>query len=100
MAAYNLFDLLGQIVEMLDDGYSYAEISEIPNDDECPTSLYFASLQDEDFSVEYDGVDSLPNDYDYSRGAAIRSDTPCYVLTLQEAETALHALNNALEYFK
>ena len=100
MAAYNLFDLLNQITELINDGYSYAEISEHPSDDEFPASLSFSTLEGEFEGIEYDGVDSLPDDYDYSHGANITADTPCFILTLRETSTTLHALDNALEYFK
>lgn len=100
MAAYNLFNLLGQVTELINDGYSYAQISEIPANDEFPASLSFSTLEDEFESFEYDGVDSLPDDYDYSQGASITADTPCFTLTFRETATALHALDNALEYFK
>lgn len=99
MATYNLFTLLGQITEMINDGYSYAEILEISADDDFPDSLSF-SADNGEFEIDYDNVESLPPDYDYSQGSKIAADTPCYVLTLQETATVLHALDNALEYFK
>lgn len=100
MAVYNLFDLLGQVTEMINDGYSYAEISEIPSDDDYPASLSFSSIEDADMSVGYDGVDSLPDDYDFTQKLSISLDAPCYALTFHEVETTLAALSNALEYFK
>ena len=100
MAVYNLFELLNRITELINDGYSYAEISECPADDEFPASLTFSAVEDELGNIEYDDVDALPDDYDYSHVAGINSDTPCFTLTLHETATALHALDNALEYFK
>lgn len=100
MAVYNLFSLLNQVRELINDGYPYAEITELSADEEFPASLSFSALEDEFGNVDYDGVDALPDDYDYSQGINISADTPCFILTLQETATVLHSLDNALEYFK
>ena len=100
MAVYNLFDLLGRITELINDGCCYAEITEISSDDEFPVSLSFSSLCDY-FPDEYEPVDSIPYDYENPpEPPTLSKDSPFYVLTFSETETALHALNNALEYFK
>ncbi len=71
-----------------------------PPDDEFPVSLSFSASEDEFDGIEYDDVESLPDDYDCSQCAGINADTPCFTLTLQETAMALHAMDNALEYFK
>ena len=101
MNSYNLFDLLSRITEIINDGYFYAEISELPSDDEFPVSLSFSAFSyDETLHANYDEVEALPSDYDYSQKLFIPSDSPCYSLSLPEVQTVLCALDNALEYFK
>ena len=101
MALYNLFEVMDHIMEIINDGYIYADISEIPRDDDDPASLSFSVPDpDNDFlAIDYESIDALPDDYDLSR-CSITSDKVCYGLTLEELATVHHALNNALEYFK
>lgn len=100
MAVYNLFDLLGRITEIINDGYFYADISEIPSDDEFPQSLSFSALGSDD-APEYDCVDSISYDYENPpEFPVVSKDAPFCALSLSELETTLHAVNNALEYFK
>jgi len=101
MALYNLFDVLDTVSCIINDGFMYADISELPEDDDCPNSLYFSVPNPDDltWSIDYEGIDSLPEEYDISK-VTINVDNACFALSLKELSTVHHALTNALEYFK
>lgn len=100
MALYNLFEVMNHIMGIINDGYMYADISEIPGDDELPPGLSFSVPDPDDFmEIDYESVDALPEDHDLS-DCSITPDKACYCLSLEELATVHHALNNALEYFK
>ena len=77
MAVYHLFDIMDRIMEIINDGMFFANITELSGDDEFLTSL----------SVTRDTCCTI-------------EDKVCYGLTLEELSTVHHALTNALEFFK
>lgn len=101
MALYNLLDVLDTVSCIINDGLIYADICELQGDDDSPASLYFSAPDPDDptWSIEYEGVNSLPDDHDISR-STIKTDRAFYPLSLRELATVHHALTNALEYFK
>lgn len=97
MATYHLFDVMDHIMEIINDGIFFADITELPGDDESLPSLSFSAIDpdDEFCEIDYEPVDSIPEDSPCSIEGKV-----CYGLTLKELATVHHALTNALEYFK
>lgn len=96
MAIYNLFDLLGPISKIIEDGGVYAEISQLSPDDELPESLEFTSDEsdiDSVFSIS-DNFEDLPSSY------MLSEDTPAFVFSLGELNLTLFAVKKALDHLK
>lgn len=97
MAVYFLCDVMDRISEIINDGSLFADITEIPGDDESPTSLSFSApdSDDEYCEIDYESIDSVSEDDPCTVG-----NKACYAFTPTELSTIHHALTNALEYFK
>lgn len=97
MATYHLLDVMDHITGIINDGVFFADITEVPGDDECPAHLSFSTPDPEDESceIDYESVDSIIDNEPCSIAGKV-----CYGLTLEELSTVHHALTNALEYFK
>ena len=79
MAVYFLCDIMDRITEIINDGALFAEITELPGDDDSPASLSFSASEDDPCTI---------------------GDKACYAFTATELSTIHHALTNGLEYFK
>lgn len=97
MAVYFLCDVMDRITEIINDGALFADITELPGDDDGPTCLSFSApdSDDEFCEVDYESIDSITEDTPCTIG-----DKACYAFTATELSTIHHALTNALEYFK
>lgn len=97
MAIYFLCDVMDRIMEIVNDGSLFADITELSGDDDFPDSLsFFAPDPDNEFcEVDYETVDSVSEDDPCTIGTKA-----CYAFTAAELSTIHHALTNALEYFK
>lgn len=91
MANYNLTDILSRLSEILNDGYFVSDIS-INSEDKDDESMSFYTPD-----YGYEPVYSLGN---AQNSIAIGPDTPCYVVSISELATIVHAFSNALEYIK
>lgn len=107
MATYNLKSLYNRITELLNDGYLFADISEMDADEEegFPASLWFEAIEDKNCTVSYDEVESYKIPDSFFEGEPIHltiKDTDCVPIgfNLQELSSLHHAVTNALEYFK
>lgn len=100
MALYNLIEVLDTVSSIITDGFIYADISELL-DDENSASLFFSAPDPDDpeWSIEYEEINSIPDDHDISK-YSIPTNKACYGVSFQELATIHHALTNALEYFK
>lgn len=101
MATYKVLDLIQRLREILFEGYEYADVREIPADDNFPVSLSFSAL-DEDEDIDFEEVEScsIPDNYNYQSYTETRSsDSPCEELTFtyNELLAIRHALDNAIE---
>lgn len=96
MAVYHLFDIMDRIMEIINDGMFFANITELSGDDEFLTRLSFYAINpDEECEIDYEEVESVTRDT-----FCTIEDKVCYGLTLEELSTVHHALANALEFFK
>lgn len=97
MATYFLCDVMDRITEIINDGSLFADIMELPSDDDSPTSLSFSAPDpdDEFCEVDYETVYSVSEDEPCTIGTKA-----CYAFNALELSTIHHALTNALEYFK
>ena len=97
MATYHLPDVMDHIMGIINDGIFFADLTEMPGDDESPTYLSFSAPDPDDkfCEIDYESVDSVTDDGPFSI-----SEKVCYGLTPEELSTVHHALTNALEYFK
>ncbi|MCX4324572.1 MAG: hypothetical protein OSJ59_16635 [Lachnospiraceae bacterium] len=97
MAVYFLCDIMDRITEIINDGALFADITELPGDDDSPASLSFSAPDPEDefCEIDYETVDSVSEDDPCTIG-----DKACYAFTATELSTIHHALTNGLEYFK
>ncbi len=105
MALYNVKDLLLQLTQIASDGYEFVEVSEIPAEEEFPDSLQFTALENGDFFVDYDSIDSVDvsEEYNYQTSPhACSIDSPCteLIFSYKEMFVLKHAVDNALEHFK
>ena len=102
MATYKISDVQERLFELRNDGFLYADISELDGDDEDPTCLYFSGLQPYE-EVDYEEVYSIPDvsDHDLTH-YTISPEANCHglIFTYAELDTLHHALLNALEYCK
>lgn len=97
MAVYFLCDIMDRVTEIMNDGSLFADITELPSDDESPSCLSFSAPDpnNEYCEIDYETVDSVSENDPCSIG-----DKACYAFTATELSTIHHALTNALEYFK
>ena len=96
MAVYHLCDIMDRIMEIINDGMFFADITEFSGDDESLSSLSFYALDsNEGCEIDYEEVESIAEDT-----PCTIEDKICYGLTLKELATVHHALTNALEFFK
>lgn len=91
MAVYFLCDIMDRISEIINDGYLFADITELPGDDEFPTSLSFSAPEpdDEYFETDYESIDSVSEDEPCTVG-----NKACYAFTPAELST-IHPLFRA-----
>lgn len=104
MAIYKTQDLLHKICEIIFDGYSFVDISELEKDDEFPTSLSFNAC-DRDCDIDYESVESceLPDDfYANNHIQEINVNDFCGEMpfTYKELFALGNSIQNALEYGK
>lgn len=94
MAVYFLCDIMDRITEIVNDGALFADITELPRDEDSPACLSFSAPDpdDECCEVDYETVDSVSDDDPCTIG-----DKACYAFTAMELSTIHHALTNALE---
>ncbi len=101
MALYNLIEVLDTVSNIITDGFIYADISELLDDDENSGSLLFSAPDPDnpEWSIEYEKINSIPDNQNISK-CSIPTNKACYGVSFQELATIHHALTNALEYFK
>lgn len=58
MAIYKISDVISRLKEMDDDGYVFADISILEADEDEPESISFEAIEDLDYSVDYETVES------------------------------------------
>lgn len=102
MATYRISDLIVRLTEMLQDGYSFVNLEEIPAEDDLPACLSFEGLPEFEGN-NYEEVDSV--DLDNLPSRIIRSFSPddlcgSMLFTYNELATLHYALDNAIDYFK
>ena len=97
MANYNTLELFCRIANILDDGYNVVDIMEIEGDDEGPTSLSF-SVEDEESGMDYDDIDSLDNNDEYS--FSHNPDDKLAAFSLKELNVLYNSVTSALKYYK
>lgn len=104
MAIYKTTELLDLLNDIIVDGFEYVDITELDHDDESPTSLSISAV-DEFHNIDYDSIDSceIPQNYDFTKPTlSFSPDDLCHNVsfTYKEVFTIIHAVNNALAYFK
>lgn len=98
MAVYFLGDIMDRIAEIMNDGALFADIRELPDDDDSPACLLFSASDpnNELFGVDYEPIDSTSE----NASCSIETNKACFAFTFEELSTILLTLDNALEYFK
>lgn len=102
MATYRISDLLVRLTEMVQDGYSFVDLEEIPADSDLPASLSFIGTPECEGS-DYEEVDSV--DLKNLPSSITRQFSPndlcgSMLFTFDELATLHYALDNAIDYFK
>lgn len=104
MAIYKTTELLELLNEIITDGFEYVDIMELDGDDESHASLSVSAV-DEFNNIDYETIDSceIPDNYDFTKSTlSVSPDDLCHSIsfTYKEIFTIIHAVNNALAYFK
>lgn len=105
MAIYKASDLFNQISQIINDGYTYVDITELEADDEDPASLSFDVIEDAFCSIDYESVSAteLPENYNSETSRPVFGmDDFCgdISFTYKEIFVIKQSLDNALEYLK
>lgn len=102
MSYYKTNELIQQLLEIIQDGYQYVDVLELPGEDDIPTSLSFSALDDLS-EIYYNDIFSCkePEEIDTNSMLVNASDT-CYHLlfTYEELGAIQSALGNSMSYFK
>ena len=99
MALYNIAELINQLSILQNDGYIYADIIEI-DDDELPDALSFCAYDaTEQCNIDYDEISAISDDANLSK-VSIDSSWNIVPLSINELSVAENAIKNSLDYFK
>lgn len=98
MAVYFLCDVMDRIAEIMNDGILFADIRELPDDNDSPACLLFSASDpnNELFGIDYEPIDSTSE----NAPCTVETNKACFAFTFEEISTILLSLDNALEYFK